>query len=73
MTRGQFIGMIMTAILLTSIASSAYLLSHRYQTAASQNFLYVINSFTGEILTYTVTAGEARSLEHLSLQEIGRR
>jgi hypothetical protein len=71
MTRCQFIGMIMTAIVLTSIASFAYLLSHRYQTSASHDFLYVFDSFTGDVSTYMV-AGEGQTFENLRLHEIGR-
>jgi hypothetical protein len=43
MTRGQFIGMITTAILLTIIASSKYLVGHRYQITASKEFFYIFD------------------------------
>lgn len=71
MTRGQFIGMVLTAILLTSLASATYLLSHRYQTAASHDLLYVVDTFTGEIMTYIV-AREGQTFHNLRLHEIGR-
>lgn len=72
MTRGQFVGTVMIAFLLTSILSAAYLLSHRYQTAASNDFLYVVDTFTGQIETYTV-AGEGQTFENLRLHEIGQK
>lgn len=72
MTRGQFVGTVMIAFLLTSILSAAYLLSHGYQTAASNDFLYVVDTFTGQIETYTV-AGEGQTFENLRLHEIGQK
>lgn len=71
MTREQFVCTVMIALLLTSILSAAYLLSHRYQTAASNDFLYVVDTFTGQVATYTVGV-EGQTLENLRLHEIGR-
>jgi hypothetical protein len=61
----------MIAFLLTTVLSAAYLLSHRYQSAASNDYLYVVDTFSGEIKAYAV-AGKGQTLERLKLHEIGR-
>jgi hypothetical protein len=72
MIRAQFLSLLLVPVILAVLAISAYMVSHRYQVTASKDFLYVVDTFNGDISAYSV-GFERDTLERMRVHKVGHK